>query len=139
MSEENVELVRRSIEAFNTYFTEGTDPIPRLRQFCDPEIEIDFSRRPVDAETYRGYEGAARFAEQLREPWDDFRINPKEFLDAGEKVAIFSQMVGRASQSGITVDAPVSHVCTVRDGRVVRLEYFGDDRAGCLRAAGLSE
>ena len=137
MSAEKVELVRRGIEAFNLYFKERTDPIPRLREFCDPGIEIDFSRRLVDAETYRGYEGAARFAEQLREPWDDFGIEPQEFLDAGDVVVVFSRMVGRAASSGIKVDAEVGHVCTVRDGKIVHIEYFGEDRAACLQAAGL--
>jgi len=138
MSGENVEIVRAGIEAFNSYFKEGTDPTPRLREFFDPQIEIDFSRRLIDAETYRGYEGAVRFAEQLREPWDDLRIEPREYLDGGERLAVFSRMVGRASQSGIRVDTQVGHVCTLRDGKIIRLDYFGDDRAACLEAAGLS-
>jgi ketosteroid isomerase-like protein len=138
MSTQPVELVRRSIEAFNLYFKEGSDPIPRLREFCDPDIEIDFSRRLIDAETYRGYEGAARFAEQLREPWDDFRIEPQEFLEADDKVVVFSRMIGHAAHTGIRVDAAVGHVCTVRAGQLVHIEYFGNDREACLRAAGLT-
>src|SRR4051794_10503195 len=96
VSKDNVELVRAGIEAFNSFFKEGGDPTPQFRDFLDPEIEIDFSRRLLDAETYRGYEGVVRFGEQLREPWDDFRIEPSEFLQAGQKVVVFSRVVGVA-------------------------------------------
>jgi uncharacterized protein len=139
MSQENVEVVRRGIEAWNSFFREGTDPIPHLREFCDPDVTLEFSRRLVDAEIYRGYEGARRFLEQLREPWGDFRIEPEKFLDARDKVVVFSRVVGHAKQGRISIDSRVAHMCTVRNGKLIQIEYFGDDRAACLEAAGLSE
>jgi ketosteroid isomerase-like protein len=138
MSRGAVQVVRHGIEAWNAVFNQGADPLTALREFCDPDIEIDFSRRLVDAETYRGYGGAQRFLEQLREPWEEFRIEVGDCIDTGEKVAIIGQLIGRARQSGVTIDSEVAQLCTVRDGRITRIEYFGDDRAGCLTAAGIS-
>lgn len=139
MSQQNVELVRRGIEAWNAFFGVGTDPLPSLREYCDPNVTLEFSRRLIDAETYRGYEGARRFLEQLREPWEDFRIEPERFLAVEDKVVVFSRVVGRAKQVGIDIDSAVAHLCTVRDRKLLRIEYFGEDRAACLEAAGMRE
>ena len=139
MSQENVEIVRQAIEAWNSFFKDGTDPIAALREFCDPDITVDLSRRLIDAETYVGYQGAQRFLEQLREPWEDFQIEPERFMDTDNKVVVFSRVVGNAKQTGINIDSTVGHVCTLRDGKLIRIDYFGEDRGAALEAVGLSQ
>jgi ketosteroid isomerase-like protein len=45
----------------------------------------------------------------------------------------------RGKGSGVEVEAYVWNLWTFRDGMLVELRYFGDDRAAALEAAGLSE
>ena len=138
MSHENVEIASRAIAALNEsdLMVGGGDPLPTLREFCDPDVEWDFSRRGVDPEIYRGYEGWLRIAQQFGEAWHELRMEVEEIIDSGDDVVLFTNMIGM-SKSGVKLSQRVSQVWTFRDGKIVRDQYFGDDREACLRAAGL--
>lgn len=140
MSRENVEIARRAMDALNQsdLMVGGSDPLPVLREFCDPDVEWDFSRRGVDPEVYYGYEGWLRIAEQFGEAWRELRLEIEEVIDAGDHVVLFTNMVG-LSKSGVKLVQGVGQVWTFRDGRIVRDRYFGGDRAACLKAVGLTE
>ena len=139
MSQENVETARRAMDALNQsdLMVGARDPLPTLREFCDPDVEWDFSQRGVDPKIYRGYGGWLRIAEQFGEAWHELRMDVEEIIDAGNKVVLFTNMIG-LSTSGIKLSQSVGQVWTFRDGKIVRDQYFSDDRAACLRAAGLA-
>jgi ketosteroid isomerase-like protein len=134
MSQENVEIVRR-IYASVSRGDRGT-----LRDLAVPEFAIDFTRRLVEPGVVRGREEALAFLSQLRDPWDDWPAwEPKELLHSGDKVAALIRTSARGSGSGVEVEAYVWHLWTFRDGRLLELGYFGDDREAALEAAGLSD
>jgi ketosteroid isomerase-like protein len=139
MSQANVEIARRAVDALNLsdLMVGGSDPLPTLREFCDPDVEWDFSRRGVDPEIYRGYEGWLRIAEQFGDAWQELRLEIEEIIDAGDNVVLFTNMTG-LSKSGIKLDHRVGQVWTFRDGKIVRDQFFGEDRAACLAAVGLA-
>jgi ketosteroid isomerase-like protein len=139
MSQENVEIARRAIDALNRsdLMVGGSDPLPTLREFCDPDVEWDFSRRGVDPEIYRGYEGWLRIAEQFGDAWQELRLEIEEIIDAGDSVVLFTNMIG-LSKSGIALDHRVGQIWTFRDGKIVRDQFFGEDRTACLAAVGLA-
>ena len=60
----------------------------------------------------------------------------EEIIDAGNSVVLFTNMIG-VSKSGIKLSQRVGQVWTFRDGKIVRDQYFGEDRAACLEAVGL--
>ncbi len=140
MSQENVEIARRAMDALSEWnlMVGGADPLPVLQEFCDSEVEWDFSRRGVDPEIYHGYDGWLRIAEQFGDAWHELRFETQELIDAGDSVVIFSYMAGVA-KSGISLGINVGQVWTFRDGKIIRDEYFGEDRTACLRAVGLEE
>src|SRR5271155_5110418 len=118
MSQENVEIARRVVDAFNEVgFLLSSDPFPTLREFCDPDVEWNFSRRGVDPEIYHGYDGWLRIAEQFRDAWREIRMEVEEIIDAGESVVVFVHTIG-LSRSGIKLSVRVGHVVTVRDGKI---------------------
>ncbi len=85
-------------------------------------------REPVDT--------SERLLEWLG-PWEKWRIEPEEFIPAGEFVVVMCRYTGRGKGSGVDVDSPGAHLWTMRDGRGVRLEIFSSrDRA--LASAGLA-
>ena len=134
MSEENVEIVRRAYVAL----TRGEEDT--LRDLAAPELVVDFSRRLVEPGLVGRDEALGVFFSQLRETWDDWPVwEPKELIDADDKVVAFIRTSARGKGSGVEVDAYVWNLWTFRDGKVVELKYFGDDQAAALEAAGLSE
>ena len=140
MSQENVEIARRAVDALNqsNLMVGGGDALPTLREFCDPDVEWDFSRRGVDPEIYHGHEGWLRIAEQFGDAWQELRLEIEEIIDAGNDVVLFTNMIG-LSKSGIKLSQKVGQVWTFRDGKIIRDRFFGEDRAACLHAVGLAE
>jgi ketosteroid isomerase-like protein len=133
MSEENVELVRRVYVAL----TRGD--VDTLRTLSAPDLVVDFSRRLVDPVVLRGRDEALAFFAKTRETWDDWPAwEPQELIDAGDKVVAFIRTTARGKGSGAEVEAHVWNLWTFRDGKLVELGYFGDDRAAALEAAGIS-
>lgn len=135
MSQANVELARRAYEEVNS--VRSRDGALRwLNEFCDPDIEWDFSRRGLDGAVYHGYEGWLGFAEQFRGVWQEFHREIQEILDAGDSVVIFTRDTG-VSESGIKIASSVCQVSSFRNGKMVSYRYFGEERLACLEAVGL--
>jgi ketosteroid isomerase-like protein len=140
MSQENVTVVRRAIDAFNeSNVLVGTvDPGPWLDEFCDAGVVFDMTRRGIDPDVYRGYEGFMRLRAQDSEVWETARFEVEEVVDAGDRVALFTRNTGHG-RAGMELSVLVGQVITLSFGRIARWEYFGEDRQACLSAAGLAE
>jgi ketosteroid isomerase-like protein len=66
------------------------------------------------------------------------RLEPQDFVDAGDKVVVSVRLVGVGKESGVETTANAAHVWTFRDGRIVRQTTF-QTMPEALEAAGLSE
>jgi ketosteroid isomerase-like protein len=135
MSQENVDKAREFIAAYNR-----RDFDTAVQDF-DPEIEwVMPAQWPGQrSDSGRGPGAAIRFFEEIDEAMEELRLEPQEFIDAGDRVATRLRFHGRGKGSGVEIDEELYHqVATFRDGRIVRMEYFAEwDEA--LEAAGLSE
>lgn len=130
MSEENVEIVRQGIEAFNR-----GDPAA-LVAVLGPDFEyVPSGMIPDTDESYRGPDGFKKFSGWLSE-FDDPWLEAHEFIDAGDHVVVSTTNRGRGKASGIETAWNVWLVWTFRDGRVVRGQGFPTE-AEALRAVGL--
>ena len=132
MSEENVEIVRRAVEAFEREGLEGS-----LRHY-DPEIEWSTTGAWIEAATYRGHEGVRRYFGHLDDEFDDLRFEVEELIEAGDQVILTVRAGGRGKASGAAVELTMHAVCSLRDGMIVRMRNYAD-KAEALEAAGLSE
>jgi ketosteroid isomerase-like protein len=141
MSEENVEIVRRSFEA-NDAFMRGDLSSEAFAQMFDPQIELHWHDQRTYPDTPQHLRGASEviaFVEKFRDDWIDVVQEPLELIEApGGRVLGFTRQSGRGRQSGVPIDIHFYEVWTIRDGNVRRLEYFRH-RADALEAAGLSE
>jgi ketosteroid isomerase-like protein len=133
MSDENVELVRTVLAAWNR--DEAETAVGSL----DPEIVFDATRRVINPKTYVGIGGMRDMLADRDEVWDEFRTEPSEFIDAGDRVVVVGEWVGKGKGSGVEVRQPTVHRFTIRDGRVVRWEFGHRGRHEALEAARLRE
>jgi ketosteroid isomerase-like protein len=135
MSQENVEMVRSSLE---TYDAGGRDA---YLDFFAEEVEVcpDVSRFP-EAEPFRGRDEFGRFIADIDEAWEGggSAVNISEVFPVGDRVVARFDWGGRGRASGIDLRSSLTAIHTVRDGRIVKIEYFFD-HAQALEAVGLSE
>jgi ketosteroid isomerase-like protein len=106
----------------------------------DPEIEWRGPREFPDlAEPHFGHEGVARYIAKINEAFDDYRMAPEEYIDAGgDQVLVFSREGARGKGSGAEVQThPTAHLWTLRGGKATRMQSYWE-RSDALEAAGLS-
>jgi ketosteroid isomerase-like protein len=121
VSAENVETVRRGLEAYARTGFEG------ILELLHPDFTIvvppELSAEP---DTYVGHEGAGRYFAGF-DGLTDGRLEPAEIIDAGPDTVI-TRLHLRATgrESGIEVDQESVQVWTLRDGQLARAEAFAD-------------
>lgn len=128
-----MELVRRGYVAINSGDFETAfelfHPKAEIRPGVDvPDLDFD--------EVYYGPQGFLEFHAKMAESWDEISWQPEEYMPAGDDVVVFIRFNGVGKGSGVPVEQPIGHVCTMRDGKLVKhVTYWDRDRA--LEAAGL--
>jgi ketosteroid isomerase-like protein len=134
MSKENVEFVRAVYAAIDR----GDEKVWDL---VAPEFVMDASHRQIEPMVLRGRDQVRDYVNRGREAWEEGtnRWEPKELVDADDKVVAFVRTSGKGKESGAQVEAHVAHVWTFRDGNPVEVKYFGEDQAAALEAAGLKK
>ena len=131
MSQENVEVVRRSLDHWN----ETGEPIWEL---LDADIEYVIDPPAWLAGTYRGLAQFEWVNSRGAELFDEFRYEADELLPAGHLVVSVGDLRVRGALSGARSVWESGAVWELRDGRIVRVRiYF--DREEALRDAGLRE
>ena len=132
MSQENVEIVRRAIDAFDR-----RDLDAALRD-VDPDVEVDWSRSAgLEARIYHGYQAAKDFWSTFLEMFDQISTTADEFIESGEHVVVALRSRGRG-RDGIVVEAESVSVVTIREGRMVQWRLY-PEKAEALKALGLAE
>jgi ketosteroid isomerase-like protein len=131
MSEENVEIVRRHIDAY------GSGDYEAALAAYHPEVVCDATVRP-EGRIYRGREGVAEAIRVWAGTWDEWRWEIEELIDARDKVLMVVREFARGKGSGVNVVQQTFWVYTLRGGQIVHAEVLVD-RDKALEAAGLSE
>ena len=135
MSQGNVELVRRLVEAFN-----ARDATAAAAVLCS-----DAEWRPaytgggaVEGAVYRGPDGFRSYLEELSDTWAEATGYVDELREVGDQVLLFGRMhvVGRTS--GVQIEQPLAGRFSFRNDTIVLAQYYLD-REQALEAVGLSE
>jgi len=125
MSEQNVELVRKIYAAW----LQGGS----ARDFIDPDVEYVNPPDAVEPGTRRGRSAFRK----ITEAFEDVKIEPLEYADAGDDVVVIVRLTGRGRGSGVGIDWRQGYIWTIRDGKAVRFRWFNTPEEA-LKAAGLS-
>jgi ketosteroid isomerase-like protein len=132
MSQENVDVVRQSLDAY------GRRDIEALRALNHPDLELDWSAsRGFQAGVYRGFDDALRFYTEYYDAFEETVIEPERFIDAGE-VVVVPNIAHQRGRDGIEVSARSTMAFTVRNRKIIRLCLY-QETAEALKAVGLTE
>jgi ketosteroid isomerase-like protein len=134
MSQENVEIVRRSTDAYNRRDLDG------ILENWAPDAVLDWSNsRGFSAGVYRGHAEIRAFVQQFLATWNEVRLeivdDPVEVEDG---LLITENVAYLRGRDGIEVRARSTWLITIRDGEQTSLTLYQTKREA-LEAAGLSE
>jgi len=133
MSQENVEIVRQLVRAWN----DGNVEI--LLRFFDPNCEVTFRPEVPEPGPFHGHAELRRWAEGFMSAWDTHHAHVVETHDlGGGRVVVSLHLAGRGGGSGVEMEETDAHLFAVRNGKIVRWQNFLDC-SEALQAAGLAE
>jgi ketosteroid isomerase-like protein len=130
MSRENVEIVQSGFDSlargdFESFFAVLDDGV----EWINPPYAVEPGTR----------RGAIEFREALvrmRASFGQIRLEVDEVVEADETaVVVTGRWTGEGTGSGVRLETPFSSLLTLRDGKVVRYEWFRE-KSEALQAAG---
>ena len=134
MSQENVEVAKRVIDAFNRR------DVDAIFECVARDVEW-FPAMPVTSSggALRGRGGIESYVREVSDTWEEYRVAAQDFRDLGDdQVLVLSRVEGRGAGSGGLVDAPMGQIFDFRDGKISRVRTYLD-HAEALQAVGLEE
>ena len=129
MSQEDVEVVRRTYEAF--------DRREVYLDIWDPKVEF----RPamagaVEGKVYRGHSELRHYFDDLFESFSQVRVDNPEFRDLGDRVLVLYSLRVQGHDSDLAIDQPGAALYELRDGKIVWASSFLS-QTEALEVAGL--
>jgi len=133
MSQENVEVVNAALDAW----PRGLDA---LAEYWTDDIDHRAIEGALDDRgPMHGKEAVRDYLRDWLDMFDDFKVEPVEWIDAGEdQVVGVLRVSGRAKLSGVETDLTYAVVYTIRDGKIARGREYATHKEA-LGAAGLRE
>ena len=132
MSAENVEMVRRGIEAFNR------GDLDAALRGAHAGIEWHDQPELPGATIHHGIEATKEHLRSALRDLPGYRVDAEELLDAEAHVVLCGRISARGRASDVPVERPYVATYTIEAGLMRCVRIFGN-RAEALGAAGLSE
>jgi ketosteroid isomerase-like protein len=132
MSEENIEMVRSCLVAFNAGEVDKAAAVFHVDAEWIPYLGV------LAGTIHRGPEAIVKMWRDINAHLGGFQTEPREFVDCDEKVVVVVESKGTGTGSGAAVGQRWAQLWSIKDGLVRRVEPF-PTREAALEAAGLSE
>jgi ketosteroid isomerase-like protein len=133
MSQENVELHHRAIDAFNRR------DLNTYLALMDAEVEFTpYEVWVQGGEPYRGHAGVRSWWEESFAVFPDLRAEVDEIRDSGDKTFACGRIYGQGAGSGASIERAMWLANELRGGKCAWWSAFGS-KVEALEAVGLSE
>jgi ketosteroid isomerase-like protein len=133
MSQENLEIVRRSTDALNHRDLEG------IMENWAADAVVDWSNsRGPEAGVYRGHDEIRAFAQRFLAAWDEVRFEIGDPIEVEDDLLVVENVAYLRGRDGIETEARSAWVITFREGQQTSLTLY-QTKQEALEAAGLSE
>ena len=120
MAQENVDIVRGLIEAWNE--RDGK----RAIAYLSPDVEwTPAGPAAIERTVYRGHDECARGFAAVWETWDQFDFTETEIRDLDDSVLWLGHVHARGKSSSVELDQEFAHHIVVDEtGKIVRAHAF---------------
>jgi ketosteroid isomerase-like protein len=115
----------------DAYAAFGRGDVPAILSMIADDVEWKFcgpKGLPYTG-TFRSKDAVAKWFASIPEVDEVLAFEPREFIAAGDKVAVLGWERSRARPSGKTFESEWAHFFTVRNGRIVRFWGMYDNEA----------
>jgi uncharacterized protein len=119
----NVDTLKQGYEAFKNGDVQGA-----TENFADDaRWEGSNSDRVPGSGTYTGPQEIIQNAwAVIPETWDDFKVEPDEWIEDGDTVVVLGHNEAKAKSTGKSVKVPFVHIWRFEDGKVKRAQTLTD-------------
>ncbi len=132
MTQENVEIVRRSIAAYNRGDLDG------VVESWAPDAVLDWSRsHGIEAGIYRGRAEIKEYMQRFLDSFEEVRLQIENSVEV-ENGLLVENVAYFRGRDGIEVQARSAWLIAIRDGQQTSLTLY-QTKQDALEAAGLSE
>jgi hypothetical protein len=131
MSQENVELAHRGVDAFNQR------DLDAVLELMDADVEAIALEVEMEGR-YHGHAGIRRWYAGLIDTIPDIAIEVVEMRDLGGQTLAALRLTGHGARSDTPTEIPLWILAEWRERKAVRWKAYGTE-AEALEAAGLSE
>ncbi|MEK6278339.1 MAG: nuclear transport factor 2 family protein [Actinomycetota bacterium] len=114
----NVDTAKSAYEAFGSGNMEGLKEL-----FAEDAVWLTSDELPLGGET-RGRDAIIGNFTQIPDYWNEFSVQPEEFIDAGDWVVVRGTQ--RASNDKGSFESAFAHLIKIEDGKLVRGEFYAD-------------
>ena len=133
MSQENVEIVRKGIDAWNQH------DVGLWLSYAAPDVEwMPAGPAAVERTVYRGHDEVASGFAAVWQTWDLFQFEEDQIRDLGDSVLWLGRVKMRGSASHIDLDQEFAVHIRLQNGQVNTVRTFLAWREA-LEAIGLKE
>ncbi len=125
---ENLQLVRMAFQA----------DLDDAVGWWHPRIEWAIAEEHPEARTLSGREAVVAYLRDWEDVLNGAQLEIDRFVDAGARVVAVGTVHGTGAGSGAVVKVPIAFVCTVGEGKLLRVEEYLQP-AEALKAVGLAQ
>jgi ketosteroid isomerase-like protein len=133
MSQQDLDTISAVYEAWN-----GADRYAETSPFIADDFEYVNPEYAVEPGIRRGPSGWLEAMDNLYSAFEEFEHRLGEMVEVGDRILCFTTFVATAAGSRITVEHDEAQLWTLRDGKIVRFEWF-HSRREAVEAAELSK
>lgn len=104
----NLEIIREFYETLNL-------------ELVDPDVDWKVADGLLVDGHYQGRKAVQEWADKLAAQFDDWKNVPEQLLDMGDVIIALGHYRGRSKVTGKTFNVPFSHIWSIEDGRIIKL------------------
>jgi ketosteroid isomerase-like protein len=128
VTQANADTLRQGYEALN----QGDFSV--VLELLDPDMEWHEPAGSPEAGDHHGRDTFERFLRSWIESFEDFRVEPEQVVERGDRLVAVVHQSGRGRASGAPIEIRLAHVWTIKDGRAIRWESMPDVDAALSRS-----
>jgi ketosteroid isomerase-like protein len=131
MSQENLEIVRRTMDAYNAR------DLARYLQDVSESVRFQSRFSAIDSVIYTGHADMRRYFANLDEVWSRYEMQLERMVPGGDRVAALCHLYAVGRDSELQLEEYPGVVFTIEAGTIVQIDSY-QTHAETLAAMGVA-